>query len=53
MLGHGGDKVFDQLVRDQRMPQVEFGDVGLSYLLVGDSGPTVRAGSKEHMLAER
>ena len=29
MLGHGGNKVFDQLVRDQRVPQVEFGDVGL------------------------
>ena len=29
MLGHGGNKVFDQLVGDQRMPQIEFGDVGL------------------------
>ena len=29
MLGHGGNKVFDQFVGDQRMPQVEFGDVGL------------------------
>ena len=29
MLGHSGKKVFDQLVRDQRMPQVEFGNVGL------------------------
>ena len=29
MLGHGGKKVFEQLVRDQRVPQVEFGNVGL------------------------
>ena len=29
VLGHGGKKVFEQLVRDQRMPQVEFGNVGL------------------------
>lgn len=29
MLWHRGEKVFDQLVRDQRMPEIEFGDVGL------------------------
>ena len=29
MLGHGGQKVFDQLVRNQGMPQVKFGDVWL------------------------
>ena len=29
MLGHSGKEVFNQLVRNQRMPQVEFGDVGL------------------------
>ena len=29
VLGHSGQKVFEQLVRDQRMPQVEFGYVRL------------------------
>ena len=29
MLWHGGKEVFDQLVRDQRVSQVDFRDVGL------------------------
>lgn len=29
MLWHSGKEVFDQLVRNQRMPQVKLGDVGL------------------------
>ena len=29
MLWHSGEKVFDKLLRDQGMPEIEFGDVGL------------------------
>lgn len=29
MLGHGLDQVFDDFVGDERMTEVEFGDVGL------------------------
>lgn len=43
VLWHGGKKVFDQLVRDQRMPEVEFGDIGLCYVSVGDNRPASEA----------
>ena len=29
MLWHSGEKVFDKLVRDQGVPEIEFGDVRL------------------------
>ena len=29
MRGHSADQIFDELVWDERMAEVEFGDIGL------------------------
>ena len=38
MLWHTGEKIFNELVRDQGVPEIKFGDVRLGHVLASETG---------------
>ena len=53
MLWHTGKEIFDEIIRDQGVPEVKFSYVRLGYVLAGDKGRTNECEEKQADVAEK